>query len=123
MNRLPPNGGPSRPLFTPIRFKDFDVSWAGPNPFGPGFAFGSEDGKVLMADEAGLRLPKQVNESITGEAINGVAGSGMSFAISSRSEVALVTWTANDPDRKAVSGILYGAHGITVAPSGHYVAP
>jgi hypothetical protein len=123
MNRLPPNGSMSRPLYTPIQFKDFEVSWAGPNPLGPGFAFGSEDGRVLMTDETGVPLPKKVQESITGEAINGIAGSGMSFAVSSRSEVTLVTWTAKDPDRKAVSGIPVGAHGITVAPSGHYVAP
>src|SRR5207302_6899461 len=37
MNRLPKNGSAPGPLFTPIRFKDFDVSWAGPHPLQPGF--------------------------------------------------------------------------------------
>jgi hypothetical protein len=123
MNRLPPNGSASPSLFTPIRFKDFAVSWAGPNPLGPGFAFGSEDGRVLLTDEAGVPFQEQIRESITDEAINGIAGSGMSLAVSSRDEVVLLTWTAADPHKKAISGISSGAHGIITAASGSYVAP
>ena len=123
MNRVSANGDASRSLFMPIRLKDFDVSWAGPNPFGPGFAFGSVDGRVLFTDEAGVPLQNQIRESVTSEAINGIAGTGTSMAVSTRSEVTLLTWTAAEPDKKAISGIPDGAHGITMTSDGNYVAP
>ena len=123
MRRHPSDGDPSRPQLSPIQFKDFDVSWAGPHPLGPGFAFGSEDGRVLMTDEAGVPLREPRKGRISGEAINGIAHSGASLAVSTRRDVTLWTWNAINPDRVAVTGINCGTHGITVAPSGYYVAP
>jgi hypothetical protein len=122
MNTPSPNGGPAT-LFRSIQIKDFDVSWAGPDPFGPGYAFGSEDGRIVFTDRAGQPVRGPFNGSRSGEAINGIAGSGTSLAVSSRKEITVRTWTTAQPERIAVSGVPHGAHGIVLAPSGHYVAP
>jgi hypothetical protein len=123
MNRAQSNGGTSRPLFASLRLKDFDVTWAGPNPFRSGFGFGSEDGRLVFTDETGVPLTEPAKGSISGEAINGIAASATSLAVTSRQDVTVRTWTQVQPDRCAVSGVPHGAHGITLAPSGYYVAP
>src|SRR5687768_16508081 len=55
VNRLPQNGGQPPVRYSPLRLPGFDVTWAGPHPFlEGGFAFGSEDGRLLLTDAAGL---------------------------------------------------------------------
>jgi hypothetical protein len=76
-----------------------------------------------MTDEAAVPVDKAKDGSISGEAINGIAASGMSLAVSSRREITLRTWTAANPERITVSGVPHGAHGIIVTPSGNFLAP
>jgi hypothetical protein len=113
-------GSSSKPLFLHIRFNDFQVSWAGPHPFRPGFCFGSEDGQLLFTDENGGDVyGGPTKGSISGEAINGVASWQNWLAISTRAEVNFVAITGID-SRQTFPG---GAHGVIATPSGHFVAP
>ena len=52
MSKVQSNVGASDDLWhvAPISMKD--ITWAGENPIGPGFAFGSEDGAIVFTDEA-----------------------------------------------------------------------
>src|SRR5947209_4116320 len=70
-----------------IRFPDFDISWAGENPWDQGFCFGSEDGQLLFrsVDGQNAKISKAVVKS--GDPINGVAFLGTTTAVSTRSEV------------------------------------
>jgi hypothetical protein len=76
-----------------------------------------------MTNEAGDLLSEPLKLSPSGEAINGIACSGFSLAVSTRREIMLRTWTAATPDRWAVAGVPHGARGITAVPSGCCVAP
>lgn len=118
MNRLPPNA-PQPALYAALRLPNFDASWAGPNPLGPGFCFGSEDGRLLYTDEAGLPLGTPTRVSPSGEAINGVARSGQWMAASTREDVTMGSLA----EKKHVVVFPLGAHGVTAAPSGNFVAP
>jgi hypothetical protein len=122
MNRTSSNGSPRRPLFTPIRLKDFDVTWAGPAPAGPGFCFGSEDGRLLFTDERGVPVSDPGQGSDSGEAINGVAYSGEWIAVSTRAGVMMGS-LRQDKDRPDNVGLPVGAHGIATSPGGYFVAP
>lgn len=125
MNRVSSNGGTGPPLFTPIRFSDFEVCWAGPNPFRSGFCFGSEDGRLLFTDEDGNALlhgPAQ--GSASREAINGVARLGPYLAVTTRAEVNFWTFDEKQWD-KPPSCVLFphGAHGIQATAGGSFIAP
>ena len=122
MNGAPINGTSSHPLFTSIKIKDFEVSCAEPSPFGPGFAFGSDDGKVKFTDEAGNVL-RDMNGGPSCEAINGIANFGASIAVSTGHEVVVRTWTVEQNDVPICSLFPHGAHGIVATPGGYYVAP
>jgi hypothetical protein len=105
-----------------VRFPEFDVSWAGPNPYGGGFCFGSENGRLLYTDEQGVPLGNPALSSASEEAINGVAGSRDWLAVTTRAEVNFI-----GPVGKSGRplGVLLpsGAHGVTVSPGGYFVAP
>jgi hypothetical protein len=117
------NGEAPRPWYTPLRFPDFEVSWAGPHPYQQGFCFGSEDGRLLFSDEDGGELFRSESMSDSGEAINGVACSQEFLAITTRQEFNI--WAIpRIGEGKPIRGVLhYGAHGVTVTPSGYFVAP
>jgi hypothetical protein len=112
------------PLQAPVRtFRDFEVSWAGHCPLNGGFCFGSEDGRILITDEAGggamgLKEPP----APSGEAINGLAFTRDLIAVSTRAEVVFVSQRPSQGKgyRSVLPG---GAHGIVVTPSGRCVAP
>jgi len=118
MSALPLDDGMPNPFCTPIRIKDFDVSCVAPSPFGVGFAFGSDDGKIMFTDKAGTSTG-----SPSGEAINGIASIGNSIAVSSRQEVVLRTWTPENHRRHTLCVIPHGAHGVSATAGGYYVAP
>src|SRR4051794_12143235 len=117
MNEVPVNGGPTKKLFTPIRIPGVEVSCVAPNPFGPGFSLGTDNGEVKFTDEAGVILG-EMKGSPSGEAINGIASFGNSIAVSSRQEVMLGTWAPGDSRRIAKFRVPHGAHGISATPSG-----
>jgi hypothetical protein len=78
------------------------------------------DGRIVFTDEAGLPLYEPRRWSFSGEAISGFARSGYSFAASSRGDITVYTETSHPLTPSVVP---FGAHGITVAPSGCFVAP
>jgi hypothetical protein len=123
MNRASSNGGTSRPLFTPIRLEDFEVTWAGPNPLQPGFCFGSEDGRLLFTDERGIPLLGPGKGSDSGEAINGVAYSGGWIAVSTRAGIMMGAFPQNGKNQRGHIRFPWGAHGVAASPGGNFVAP
>src|SRR5947209_17690357 len=57
MTPLPENGGTIVPCLHIGLPEGFEVCWAGPNPLGDGFCFGSTDGRLLFTDDEGRPLP------------------------------------------------------------------
>jgi hypothetical protein len=116
------NGDTLHPFFTPIKLAEFEVSCVAPNPFRNGFSFGSDDGKVMFTDDVGTPSATIIG-SPSGEAINGIASFGKSFAVSSRHEVTLRSRSEEHFRSYDVLQISLGAHGICATPGGHYIAP
>ena len=121
MNLVEHNGSP-HPLYKSIRFDDFDVTWAGANPFRPGFCFGSDDGRLRFTDEEGNNA-KTIALSVSGEAINGIAGANNWWIGSSRGDVTLFWLETGEPNKLARMTIPTGAHGVVATPGGYAVAP
>lgn len=113
-----PNTGTSRPLLVTIELENFDATWAGQNPLSPGFCFGSEDGRLLFTDEQGIKMSEPWKGSHSGEAINGVARMGGWIAVTTRADV-----TVQNLANKEIVVLPYGAHGVTAASGGYFVAP
>jgi hypothetical protein len=104
-----------------IQFGDFDISWAGANPFGEGYCFGSEDGRFRILTTDGLgTLPEQVIPSC--ESVNGIAFVGWFMAVSTRCEV---VFRDLDPrsSKNGTNTYKGGAHGILATSAGGFVAP
>jgi hypothetical protein len=121
MNRTARNGGP--PGLVQGDMKLPGVCWAGADPFGPGFCFGTEDGKLVFADEDGVPMYDMLKASHSGEAINGVAGIGQWIAVSTRHEVTTGSPFPTNERKHLVRVLPHGAHGIAAAPGGYLVAP
>jgi len=115
----------TKPLFNHIQFKsqDFEVCWAGANPFEPGFCFGSENGAILLTDEGGKAIHAVRAGSISQEAVNGVAGLGTSLAVSTRKEITIWTFPQNLGEKTLVAQFQSGAHGVILSATGYFVAP
>src|SRR6266851_806083 len=123
MNRLASNGNSSTPLFAHLRFKDFEVCWAGPHPYRAGYCFGSEDGQILFTDEQGnVMYSGPTKGSDSGEAINGLASWQNWLAISTRAEVNLVAFPTPSESKQLSAIVPAGAHGIVTTASGYFVA-
>jgi hypothetical protein len=122
MNPVERNGSP-HPLYTSIRFDDFDVTWAGPNPFRPGFCFGSDDGRLRFTDEEGKIVGEQFPQVASREAINGIAFHDGSLAVSTRAEVTLFSLLDGHTKSVSVAEIPVGAYGVIASASGYFVAP
>ncbi len=122
MNPVEQNGSP-HPLYKSIRFDDFDVTWAGPNPFRPGFCFGSDDGRLRFTDEEGNIVGPTFPQVASHEAINGVVLHDACLAVSTRAEVTL--FLMHDGHAKSVTRaeVPVGAHTIIATDSGYFVAP
>ncbi len=113
-------------MISPIRFKDFEVSWAGSFPLREnGFCFGSEDGRILCTDCDGGELWTLATGSR--EAINGVAFIGHWMSVSTRSEVML--WNLARRIEQVAAGTTsgakfpIGAHGVINGVGGFFFAP
>jgi hypothetical protein len=115
------NGAEQPVLFKSIAIEGFDVTWAGENPLGSGFAYGSDDGRMIVADETGDPRTKPMKVTRFEEAINGIASFHASFAVSTRREVSFHSITSIQPPMLASAYAPHGSHGVTVAPSGHFV--
>jgi hypothetical protein len=105
------------------RFRDFDVSWAGPGRKTGEFCFGSEDGRILLTNEQ-LALTGILKEPPvpSGEAINGIAFLNDLIALSTRCEVVFVSQQpVNGKGFRSVFPA--GAHGVIATPSGFCIAP
>lgn len=115
MNAAPPPGV--------LHFTDdFQVSWAGPNPFDRlGFCFGSEDGRVLFTSRAGRNLIEEAySASESREAINGVAAIGNLLVVSTRADLTFHRPFAGKGVQQTT--LHCGAHDV-ISHRGRFVAP
>ena len=106
-----------------IRFPDFEVSWAGENPWNSGLIFGSDQGQLKTTGRDLRVLSPFPERSSSGEAINGIAFTDRGMALSTRRDV---TFFDRGPDRLGPGTMTTfegGAHGIVASPSGRFLAP
>jgi hypothetical protein len=122
MNSLPPETGTTPALYESIRLKEFSVTWAGLNPTGPGFCFGSEDGRLLFTDENGNPINEPHPGSLSGEAINGVACLKDWLAVATRGDLTFHSLALDAGSTKNIESP-FGAHGITSDFRSYFVAP
>src|SRR5437762_3000567 len=88
----------------------FQVCWAGPNPLGSGFCFGSDDGRLLLVDEDGKELGDASVFSPSREPVNGVAGLKNFVAVSTRADVSIFEFKGTE---EIVRSVLHaGSHGV-----------
>jgi hypothetical protein len=110
--------------FQAIHMPEFGISWAGANPFGEGFCFGSEAGTLVLTDTMGRPRSFLGQASASGEAINGVAYSQNWLAVTTRKDINLIApllfHSRHSQEAVVISG---GAPDVIVAPSGHFVVP
>lgn len=106
------------------RFPDFEVSWAGASPRKDEFCFASEDGRLLMMQFDGSN-PLVLGEPIitSGESINGLATTKDLMAVSTRSEVTIITLGYSRVWQGFKTLIPYGSHGVISSPSGRFISP
>src|SRR5260370_18291897 len=123
MNRNPPNGRELPPFSDDLRKLGFEPSWVGPSPAAGDFCLGSEDGKLLFTNEAGMPNGPPIQIADSGEAINGVATSGKWIAVTTRQEVIVEVMNPQAEEMECSSVLPYGAHGVGVAPAGFFRAP
>src|SRR5437868_1735189 len=102
MNELPKGSNGAPPIVVqPIALPEgFLPTWAGPLP-GRMFCFGSEDGKWFFTNEHGKSMSGPAKASMSGEAINGVAISGIWMAISTRAEVTFFQMLRDEKGERA----------------------
>ena len=107
----------------PFRFPDSDISWAGENPWGRGFCFGSEDGRLLVKrfDDPKVNIISLFDES--NDPINGVAFLGRTIAASTRSAVRF--FDLPHPGENWGREVIYdgGAHDIIKTLTRKFIAP
>jgi hypothetical protein len=109
-------------LFTTLSLPGFEVCWAGENPRAEGFAFGSEDGRLLFMTESGLALDEKLDASPSSEAINAVAHSGGWIAVATRCEIKFWRPDPTNAKNDKWAELPYGAHDLTISPRGFFVA-
>ncbi len=120
------DGNANRFNIRPISLQGLEVSWVGVTPSPRGYWFGSDDGRIqfktdLTSDE--IVGPFAVAQS--GDAINGIAISGGTIAVSTRGDVVFLHpitefFSKGSLQRAAFPG---GAHGVTATQCGLMIAP
>lgn len=107
------------------QLSDFEISWAGEDPWNHGFCLGSENGKVRFVGKDLRPSSEAYALAESGEAINGVAFSNGQIAVSTRDEVLLWNVPRRDEGKSVSRSIAYegGAHGVRTTASGGFIAP
>lgn len=109
------------PFGLSIRVPDFPICWAGPNPFGDGFCFGSDDGRICFTDDDGSRLVGPWQVSPCREAVNGIAGVDGVIGVSTRADVTFLRPYGTDGAWRGT--VRAGSHGLTTTSDGWFVGP
>ena len=93
-----------------LTFRNFDVCFAGSQ--NESLVFGSEDGRLIFADQYGKKVDDTVN-SVTEseEAINGYARIANSHAIGTRSDLTLI-WNLFNEGAIRSTNVEHGVHGV-----------
>ena len=111
-------------VFQCIHMPDFAITWAGANPFGEGFCFGSETGNLVLTDTMGRPRSVLGQASASGEAINGVAFLQNWLAVTTRKDISFIAPMLLDRQHLQALVISGGAPDVVVAPSsGYFVIP
>ena len=116
------NGGTDRIQIDSISLPNFEVSWAGGNPFQPGYCFGSEDGRIQFT---GLAKPEEAGPfqvAPSRDAINGIAFAEGLWAVSTRSEVVFLNVPLPGEGKVEEAVFHGGAHGVVSTLNGRIVA-
>src|SRR3981081_4283237 len=90
----------SRRLVFPIWIDGLDVSCAVPVPDQKQFCFGSDDGNLVITNEKGNPFFSAFEGSDSGEAINGIAFWDHGIVASTRNEVSVWTFPAENGGRR-----------------------
>lgn len=98
----------------------FEVSWAGEDPFGQRYCFGSEDGRLMFLDPKTLERSGPFVVAPSREAVNGVALTRSSIVVSTREDVVCVRLIDGV---EHVATLPQGAHGVCVSSQGEFYAP
>lgn len=106
-----------------IKLSGFEVSYVGEGPSQDMLCFGSDEGQLVLESMKGHVRQGPFVGSESREAINGVAFIGQHIAVSTRNELTLFTVQPNAPRQAKRVVVPAGAHGVTAAPSGQFVAP
>jgi hypothetical protein len=111
-------------IFHAIPTPGFAVSWAGENPLGEGFCFGSETGHLMLTDTLGKPVASLGEATESNEAVNGVAFSQNWIAVTTRSDINFIgPWLRGGREQRGVV-IYQSALDVVVAPqSGQFVIP
>jgi hypothetical protein len=109
--------------FSTIRLPDFEISWAGENPWNGGLCFGSDDGRLKTTNLGNTQGPPITRVAESGEAINGVAFSGSRMAVSTRSEVVLIDLGRPGSQQGTRTVFDGGAHHVIATTAGGFLAP
>jgi hypothetical protein len=120
---IPENGNKIDISFDIIELSGFGISWAGGNPWGPGYCFGSVDGRVQFTAFDGSETGTPYTIAPSEDAINGIAFAGSLMAASTRSEIVFLNVPhlgEGHVERNVFDG---GAHGVIGTPGGSIVAP
>ena len=99
----------------------FEISWAGANPVGDGFCFGSENGLLQLMDNNIRPISQVVKASVTGDAINSVTGAGTWMAASTRREITFIGKAKRDAEPE-IFQLPFGAYHLERTSSGYIVA-
>ena len=83
-------------------FPTFDISCAGASPGGPGYCFGSDDGRIQFMSMDGCRTIGPFPIAPSKEAVNGITFAGNLMAVSTRSDVTFLK--EPEPRRKYFRG-------------------
>lgn len=116
------NDGADKIRIDSISLPNFEISWAGGNPFGPGYWLGSEGGRIQITGFVNPEWAGPYAVSPSGDAVNGMAFADDLWAVSTRSEVVFlnVPYTGEGHVEQAV--FHGGAHGVVSTQSGSIVA-
>jgi hypothetical protein len=111
-------------VFHAIYLPEFGFTWAGANPLGEGFCFGSENGEVVFADVAGQPLSLIKGASASKEAVNGLAFSQNWLAVTTRKDINFIGPCLPRTQPPDVVTFSCGGRDVIVAPiSGYFLVP
>jgi hypothetical protein len=102
---------------------NFEVSCAEGSPSGPGYWFGSDDGRIQFVSSDGVPILGPYAIAPSEEAVNGIAIARGLMAVSTRSDITFLKTPALGDIHIARTVFQGGAHGVVGTSGGCIIAP